>query len=50
MLGGAALVLAADILVRLLSSGIEIRLGVVTALVGAPFFLFLLVRLRRGTT
>ena len=49
LLGGAALVLAADILVRILSTGIEIRLGVVTALVGAPFFLLLLLRLRRGT-
>ena len=46
--GGAALVLAADIVVRLLSSGIEIRLGVVTALVGAPFFLALLIKSRRG--
>jgi iron complex transport system permease protein len=46
-LGGAALVLAADIVVRLLSSGIEIRLGVVTALVGAPFFLALLFKSRR---
>lgn len=47
-LGGAALVLAADIVVRLLSSGIEIRLGVVTALVGAPFFLALLIKSRRN--
>ncbi len=46
-LGGAALVLAADIAVRLLSDGIEVRLGVVTALVGAPFFLALLIRSRR---
>ncbi len=47
MLGGAALMLAADIVVRLLSSGIEIRLGVVTALIGAPFFLALLLQMRR---
>jgi iron complex transport system permease protein len=47
-LGGAALVLAADIAVRLLSEGIEVRLGVVTALVGAPFFLALLIRSRRN--
>lgn len=47
-LGGAVLVLAADILVRLLSAGIEIRLGVVTALVGAPFFLILLIKSRRA--
>jgi ABC-type Fe3+-siderophore transport system permease subunit len=34
--------------VRLLSEGIEVRLGVVTALVGAPFFLALLIRSRRA--
>lgn len=46
-LGGAALVLAADIAARTLSgSGGELKLGVVTALVGAPFFLRLLVQLR----
>jgi iron complex transport system permease protein len=50
LLGGAALMLAADIAVRLLSSGIEIRLGVVTALIGAPFFLALLMQMRRRTT
>jgi len=49
LLGGSALVIAADIAVRLLSTGIEIRLGVVTSLIGAPFFLFLLLKLRRGT-
>ena len=46
-LGGAALVLLADIAVRLLSPGRELKLGVLTALVGAPFFLFLVLRLRR---
>jgi iron complex transport system permease protein len=46
-LGGAALTLAADIVVRLLSVGPELKLGVVTALVGAPFFLTLVHRLRR---
>ena len=46
-IGGAALVLAADIVARLLSGGGgELKLGVVTALVGAPFFLRLLSRLR----
>ena len=46
-LGGAALLLAADIAARALSGGGgELKLGVVTALVGAPFFLHLLVRLR----
>jgi iron complex transport system permease protein len=47
-LGGALLVLLADIVVRLLSSGIEVRLGVVTALLGAPFFLWLVLGTRRA--
>ncbi|MFL1877019.1 FecCD family ABC transporter permease [Hansschlegelia beijingensis] len=46
-LGGAALVLAADIGVRLVGVRPELKLGVVTALMGAPFFLVLLWRLRR---
>jgi iron complex transport system permease protein len=45
-LGGAALVLAADLLVRLLSPWIDVRIGVLTALLGAPFFLWLVLRLR----
>jgi iron complex transport system permease protein len=45
-LGGAALLLAADILVRVLPTGMELKLGVVTALVGAPFFLWLIYRAR----
>ena len=46
-LGGAVLVLAADIVLRLLDTPKELMLGVVTALVGAPFFLFLVLRARR---
>lgn len=46
-LGGAVLVLAADILVRLLPTDMELKLGVITALVGAPFFIHLLLRERR---
>lgn len=46
-LGGAALVLAADSLCRLAPGAGEIRLGVAMALIGAPFFLVLLLR-RRG--
>ena len=45
-LGGAALLMAADILVRLLPTGMELKLGVVTALIGAPFFLWLIFRAR----
>ena len=43
-LGGAALVLAADSLVRLAPGAGEVRLGVAMALLGAPFFLILLLR------
>ena len=46
-LGGAVLILATDVAVRLLSPGRELKLGVLTALVGAPFFLFLVLRRRR---
>ena len=45
-LGGAALVLAADMAVRLTPNAGEVRLGVAMALIGAPFFLWLLVRRR----
>lgn len=43
-LGGAALVLVADSLCRLAPGVGEVRLGVAMALIGAPFFLTLLVR------
>lgn len=45
--GGAALVLAADVALRVISPAGDIRLGVVTSLIGAPFFLWLVVRTRR---
>jgi iron complex transport system permease protein len=45
-LGGAALLCASDIIVRLFATGTELRLGVVTALIGAPFFLWLVLRAR----
>jgi len=49
-LGGAALVLAADSLCRLAPGAGEVRLGVAMALIGAPFFLALLLlgRWRQG--
>lgn len=43
-LGGAALVLAADSLCRLAPGASEVRLGVAMAMLGAPFFLALLLR------
>ncbi|MBA4789941.1 MAG: iron ABC transporter permease [Rhizobiales bacterium] len=45
-LAGAALTLGADILVRVIPTRPELKLGVVTALIGAPFFLALLRRLK----
>jgi iron complex transport system permease protein len=46
-LGGACMLLAADILVRLIAPGRDLKLGVLTAIVGAPFFLWLVYRTRR---
>lgn len=46
MLGGAAMVLAADVAVRLIAPDQDLKLGVLTALIGAPFFLHLIWRLR----
>ncbi|MCZ6740729.1 MAG: iron ABC transporter permease [Alphaproteobacteria bacterium] len=48
-LGGAVLLLLADIAVRLPFPGNELKLGVLTALVGGPFFLWLIVAYRRST-
>ena len=45
-LGGAVLVTAADVAVRLIASDGQLLLGVVTAMLGAPFFLWLILRMR----
>jgi iron complex transport system permease protein len=47
MIGGAAMVAAADVALRLISPDGQLLLGVVTALLGAPFFLWLILRMRR---
>lgn len=47
-LTGAALLLAADIAVRIIPSTSDIKVGVLTALIGVPFFLYLIVRERRA--
>ncbi len=47
-LGGALLLLWADLIVRLVPTGQELKVGVVTALVGAPVFILLLIRTRRS--
>lgn len=46
-LGGASMILAADILVRFVAPGRDLKLGVLTAIVGAPFFLWLVWKSRR---
>ncbi|MCL3882324.1 iron ABC transporter permease [Marivita sp. GX14005] len=46
-LGGAAMVLAADLAVRLILPERDLKLGVVMALVGAPLFLHLIYKTRR---
>ena len=48
LLGGAALMLAADIGVRLIDTQLELKIGVVTALIGTPFFFHLLYVMRRS--
>lgn len=45
--GGALLLLWADMLVRLLPTTQELKLGVVTALLGAPLFITMMIRTRR---
>jgi iron complex transport system permease protein len=47
-LGGALLTLAADIAVRYVMNGPELKLGVLTALIGAPFFLYLVLQTRKA--
>jgi len=46
-LGGAALVAAADIAVRSIAPDGQLLLGVLTAMLGAPFFVWLILRMRR---
>jgi iron complex transport system permease protein len=46
-LGGAVMLLLADIAVRLILPDRDLKLGVLTALVGAPLFLHLILKLRR---
>lgn len=44
---GATLLLLADIATRLIHTNTELHLGVITSLIGAPFFFWLVVRLRK---
>jgi len=46
-LGGGAFVIIADLLARTIMAPTEIPVGVITAIIGAPFFLYLLRRTRK---
>jgi iron complex transport system permease protein len=46
-LGGALFMVVADTIARTIVQPAEIQVGIITSLVGAPFFLFLLVRNKR---
>jgi iron complex transport system permease protein len=47
-LAGSALLLAADVAVRIIPSTSDIRVGVLTSIIGVPFFLYLIMRERRS--
>lgn len=47
-LTGAALLLAADIAVRVIPATTDIKVGVLTSIIGVPFFLYLIMRERRA--
>jgi len=49
-LGGAAMLLAADVATRVIAPERDLKLGVLTALVGAPFFLHLIRKMAREAT
>jgi iron complex transport system permease protein len=44
---GALLLLLADVATRLINVGTELKLGVLTSMIGTPFFFWLVVRLRK---
>ena len=46
-LGGAAVILAADLATRLILPERDLKLGVLTALIGAPFFIHMILTLRK---
>jgi iron complex transport system permease protein len=50
LFGGAAMLLIADVAVQLIAPLVDVRIGVLTALIGAPFFVWLVLRLRRELT
>jgi iron complex transport system permease protein len=46
-LGGALLLVMADLVARTILAPAEVPVGLITALVGGPLFLILIVRMRR---
>lgn len=42
LLTGSSLLLACDILTRIIGSGVSLPVGAITALIGAPFFIFII--------
>ncbi len=48
-LGGGIMALTADMLVRLASNHMDLKVGVLTSLMGTPFFLYLLLKQSRGS-
>jgi iron complex transport system permease protein len=46
LLGGAAMLLLADVALRTVEPWVELRIGVLTALLGAPFFMWLVLKMR----
>jgi iron complex transport system permease protein len=47
-LAGSALLLAADIAVRVIPASSDIKVGVLTSIIGVPFFLYLILRQRKS--
>lgn len=47
-LAGAFFLTLSDLLARLVLSPVEISVGIITALIGAPYFIYLIIRIRRG--
>src|SRR5215831_15096147 len=46
LFGGASMLLIADVALRLVQPWVELRIGVLTALIGAPFFVWLVLKTR----
>jgi iron complex transport system permease protein len=49
MIGGALLLLCADMAVRVIPAQAEIKVGVLTAMIGVPFFLALVLKVRASS-